>query len=1681
MAAVQGGRTEFAAGGEMSRRVAAHDWAATPLGAIGGWSSQLRTAVEIMLDSRHPMLIWWGDEHTVLYNDAFMELAGSKHPRGLGRPGWEMFDDVWPVIGPMLRGVLDAGTATWVDDQLLLMNRRGRDEETYWTYSFSPIRDAEGRAAGIFTATTDTTARVLGERRLRALRDLGEVSSVTARSVEEACRAAVSVLARYPADVPAAAVYLVAPDATSATRVAAHGFPPGSEAPERVRADQDHPLWKVVGSGVEVHLDEPSATLGSTLVLPVLAVGRDRPDVVLHLRLSPTRTLDGEDRSFCDLIARQLAAAVSDAAAYEAERVRAESLAALDRAKNEFFAGVSHELRTPLALIMGPVEELRSTPDPDPERLRTELEVMHRNGRRLSRLVDTLLDFSRLQAGKIHAGYQPVDLAAATADLAGVFRSAVERAGLELVVDCEPLGEPVWVDRDMWEKVVSNLLSNALKHTFDGSITVSVMICGDEVVLRVADTGVGVPADQVSLLFDRFHRVPGARARSVEGTGIGLTLVRELVELHGGRVAVESEVDTGSVFTVSLRRGNAHVPDDLPGAGPEPAVLPGTARSVVGDALRWLDTAPTPVPGAGAVGSSARVLVVDDNADMREYLVRLLAPSYEVLAVGDGDSALVMATAQQPDLVLTDVMMPGLDGFALVAALRADPRTADLPVVMLSARAGEEAAVDGLRAGADDYLVKPFAAAELLSRVGSQVALSRLRRREGTWLRTLIGALPDGVFVLDDQHRVVEANDAFTQVLGWPAAELPYPAPHPWWPEPGTDPDARRTVEELFTGDTLSHAVVPCVHRDGHRVWVAVTRSSALDPHTGRQVTVGTVRDVTAERAAHTASDAAAARMRAMVNGLNAVFWEADAQTFRYTFVSDRAEELLGYPVEQWMTTRGFWPSIMHRDDRAATIRFGTAETRAGRDHDLSYRAITANGEVVWVHDLVHVVTDDRGHPVRLQGIMIDVTPQRRAEVASAVLADASRVLAEVGPLPVRLATLARQLVGRLADSVIVSMMEDDGRLTHIATAHADPDLEPLLARAAHANPPAALVQAFERGVPFVVPTLTDELRTADDPADETMAARRALGSRTALVVPLTLRGQVLGSLTLASADPVRRYDASDLTLAGELGRRVTAAVEAHQLRERGRRLQLVTRDLAAAATTAEAAAALVEGARIGLDATRSGVYRITPDGRLTLVHMHGYPTGVEPGDFASLDIDDPLPLTDSVRAGTPLWIENLDEFRTRYAHLADTVAVTGTQATAVLPMRVAGAVTGALTLSYDRPKIFFPDDRDYAALLTGLAAQAFERTIVADERRRIADTLQRSLLPAEPPDLARLAIAQRYLPGAEGAQAGGDWYDVLVLDDDRVAIAVGDVVGQGAAAAAVMGQLRSALSAHLLDGDAPAVALSKLDRFSHRVAGSRASTAACLLLDTRSGHMRWARAGHLPPLHLCPDGAHYLDGATGCVLGIPGAPPFTEADAVLEPGSTVLLYTDGLVERRGEVIDDGLDRLAAAAAAHPHADPDTLIAALFDATLDDSEIPDDIAVIAVRLRPPPMLRTMPARAQEARALRPEIVSWAAAGALPDEIVVDLQLAVGEAVTNAVDHAYPGTAPGPVAVSISHLASGDVQVEVTDRGRWRPPPEDAGLRGHGLPVIRALAQDVELDPSDTGTRIRFRIPLHPER
>jgi PAS domain S-box-containing protein len=889
----------FERGGRMAARMAAVDWSKSTVGPPAQWPQSLRAALRIMLTSRYAMWMAWGRELIFFCNDAYLPTLGVKESWALGTTARKVWEEIWPDIGPRIDHVLASGESTWDQGLLLFLERSGYPEETYHTFSYSPLSDDSGKIAGMLCVVTEETERVIGERRMAILRDLSaELATVSTEA--EIFPALERSLVKAAKDLPFAMVYLCSQDGYTGRLAATSGITAGSkQAPAEIDCTRSDAVWPL--SEVEpkplliTNLDEHFVDLPAgpwpkspqqAIIFPLSQAGHTKPIGFFVAGLNPFRPVDEAYRSFIELFVGQISAGLTNARTFEAERKRAEALAEIDQAKTTFFSNVSHEFRTPLTLMLAPLLDVLAQHNGQlPPKVTEELTVVHRNGLRLLKLVNTLLDFSRIEAGRVQASFVPTDIAAFTAELASVFRSAVEKAGLTLQINAHPLAEPAYIDRDMWEKIVLNLISNAFKFTLNGSITVGIESRGNQIFFTVADTGCGIPAQELPRLFERFHRVEGTRGRSHEGSGIGLALVQELVKIHGGIVTAQSELGRGTTLTVAIPTGKDHLQATrilTERTLPAPAV---NSNAYVEEAMRWLPhTDGSPMVGTEFNESTSRliprehkgearprVLVVDDNSDMRSYVARLLADDYEIRTAGDGAQALDLAREWNPSLILSDVMMPNLDGFGLIRAIRSEPALAATPIILLSARAGEEATLDGVRAGANDYLVKPFSARELLARVGAQIDRSRYERNLAAAeqrLKTAMAAAKMAAWEWNPVTDVVTGSDTIANVYGLLSGETIKSSTaglrlvHP------EDLERHRSIvfgaAQRSEGFHSEFRIIRPI--DGRVAWLEERSHVMTDPHTGKVHMVGLVMDVSERKFAEIAVRRSEARSRFMIH-----------------------------------------------------------------------------------------------------------------------------------------------------------------------------------------------------------------------------------------------------------------------------------------------------------------------------------------------------------------------------------------------------------------------------------------------------------------------------------------------------------------------------------------------------------------------------------------------------------------------------------------------------------------------------------------------------------------------------------------------------------------------------------------------------------------------------------------------
>lgn len=767
-------------GGEMGELIRAFDWKSTSLGSPENWQQSLKTCVRIMLTSSQPIWIGWGPELIKLYNDSYISIVGGKHPWALGSPVRKVWSDIWSDIEPLLKKVIGKNEGIYVESQLLIMERHGYPEETYYTFSYSPVPGDDGKTAGVICYNTQDTEMVINERALNTLRGLGSLAKTD--SLEELFPHIGDTLVENDKDFPYAVISMV----DEATRRALPRYycgiePDHPDLPAYIDlSDPEKPgkfIRKAFASGsIQVaDLRSPSMSLprgfwsvmpDKLVHIPIVSSGSSSPLAVLTAALNPYRKFDETFRNFIQLIRDQVTLEVNNVIAFKEEKKRAEALAEIDRAKTAFFTNISHEFRTPLTLMLGPLEEMLNRPADDFESNdKASLETAHRNALRLLKLVNSLLDFSRIESGRQKANFILTDVAAYTRNLAGNFRSVIEKAGLTFEVHVADNISPQALDREMWEKIVFNLLSNAFKYTLKGKIVLRLFI-EDSLMLSVEDTGVGIPEEELPNMFARFHRVQAAHGRTFEGTGIGLSLIKELVNLHKGQISVKSKLGEGSVFIVKI---------PLSEKPEQQAVSPENFRAkdqiFIDEADALLDRA---LAGSEELKSDIpTILVVDDNADMREHIKSLLKPKFNVILARHGEEALAKMGGQLPDLVLSDVMMPVMDGIELLKNIKSHKLTAQIPVILLTARAGEESKIEGLEIGADDYLVKPFSSRELVSRITSQVEAGRTRRENELFLHNLFLQSPAAIAVLTGpEHIFTVANPLYQQMVNRTEGEL---------------------------------------------------------------------------------------------------------------------------------------------------------------------------------------------------------------------------------------------------------------------------------------------------------------------------------------------------------------------------------------------------------------------------------------------------------------------------------------------------------------------------------------------------------------------------------------------------------------------------------------------------------------------------------------------------------------------------------------------------------------------------------------------------------------------------------------------------------------------------------------------------------------------------------------------
>lgn len=947
------------------------DWTKTSLGSTETWPQSLRAALSICVNSNFPIAIYWGKDLVLLYNEAWSPIPGSKHPWAFGKKAIEVWPDIWSDIEPHFAKAFN-GLPGGSRDALLPMQRHGYTEECYFDFTFTPIYGASGNVEGIFNAVIETTYRVINERRAGVLQKLTDrLKGVD--TPEQIVTRATQAMEAAKEDIPFYFFYTLdheQPILRTYSRTHHGQFLREWPVDNLMRTGHIETIDNITEYLTHVPHGSWPERPTEALIVP-LKQNDGKISGFIVGGISSRRKIDKDYKAFYESLATIIGSELNTLQSLTRERERAESLAQLDKAKTIFFNNISHEFRTPLTLMLSPLEKILGAGNLLPEQM-DDLQTFFRNTLRLQKLVNTLLDFSRIEAGKMQAHFQPVNITQVTRDLASLFRAAIEAAGLRYVIDIHDVETPVLLDPDMWEKIVLNLISNAFKYTEHGAITVALRKEKDSIIFTVADTGVGIGNEHLNKIFERFYRINTQGGRSQEGTGIGLAMIKELIQLHGGEITVASKLAEGTSFVVKIPVGDNIAPE------PQDLVLRDEARTrkaFVEEIGKWNASAIS-LHTIASGKNLPKALVADDNADMREYIARILQEDFEVHVVTNGEEAFSAATALMPHIIISDIMMPKLDGFGLLKKLRSNLITKNIPVIFLSARAGEEARVEGIRAGAEDYLIKPFSAKELLARAANQIAINKARLQTEREFFRIFLQIPAHIHVVKGPEHIVEffhplakayvGRDLTGMKIREAISEV-------------EDKEYFEVLDRVYQkGETVSvsasKALLP--GRDGklQEFYFNITYLPWRDTNDEIQGVLQFSIDVTEQTKANLKLQESEQRFRTLANSIPQFVWIADSAG-HVEYISDQWERYTGTSPEQG---RKIFSDLIHAeevDDVRARWKKSlethapwTAEFRLKNVNTLEYR---------WFYGNTVPLHDESGKVVKWIGSAADIHSQK--------------------------------------------------------------------------------------------------------------------------------------------------------------------------------------------------------------------------------------------------------------------------------------------------------------------------------------------------------------------------------------------------------------------------------------------------------------------------------------------------------------------------------------------------------------------------------------------------------------------------------------------------------------------------------------------------------------------------------
>jgi PAS domain S-box-containing protein len=827
-------------------------------------------------------------------------------------------------------------------------------------------------------------------------------------------------------------------------------------------------------------------------------------------------------------------------------------------------------------------------------------------------------------------------------------------------------------------------------------------------------------------------------------------------------------------------------------------------------------------------------------------------------------------------------------------------------------------------------------------------------------------------------------------------------------------------------------------------------------------------------------------------------FYDTD---FRYVRVNAALAEITGLPVDEHPGRRvadvnpDVWRSV------GDLFRHVLETGEPILDREVSAQTPAAPSMTRhWLASIYPVSSSD-GTVLGLGSVVVDITERKRAELAERLLARASELFSSTLDLDTVIEGVVRLAIPDFADSCHLYLVEPGGDGRRVAMADVDADLEPVLVEAAARFPtqlegdlPTAT--ALRTGHTQRVEHVTDTMRSRAAQSPEHLELLRRHGACSVMTTPVAVGDRRHGVLVLMYTGSSRRhYQSGDEALAEELANRLALVIERARLFEEAERararvdLLATVSELLTVELSSRARLAALSRIVLPAFADLCAVHLAEPDGRLRVASfaaaepdLQALIDSITPRD--PVDPDPRFPWARAVASGEPVLLSNIAEGRLDELTLGDDRRRTfahamGVRSVLSVPLPGPDAPIGAVSFGYGRSgRRYRPDDIPLARELARRAAPAVEHALAFEHERATAETLQRSLLPERLPDLPELALAARYVPGSEELAIGGDWYDVLALPGGRVVFAIGDVVGHGVRAAAMMGKIRQALSFCARDGLSPGAILARLNTHFSGLEDSDMATLLIVSYNPYDGTIRYASAGHPPALlHTPREPVAYLPGGRGAPLCASDHVTYPETEATLPADSLLLLYTDGLIERRGESLDEGFKRLADAVAAGP-AEVHQLADDLLGQLLGKAPPADDVALLAVRTQPATEALELHVAAQprDLLSLRSRLRAWLMARGASAVDASEITLAVNEAATNAVEHAY-----GLDDADFSVQARRDgqiVTVVVRDSGRWREPA--GGLRGRGVELMRGLMEDVEVESGPDGTTVVMRRRLRGE-